>query len=64
MILISTTVITMKRNTLSSIKLKFTLQPAMKPEVEKRYSYTLSLTLVLDMGWVVIGTPQPFYSWK
>jgi len=32
------------------------------PEGEKRYSSTLSLTWMLDGGWVVHATPRPLYS--
>ena len=34
------------------------------PEVEYRYSSTLSLTSALDGGWVVKATPRPLYPEK
>jgi len=34
------------------------------PEVEQRYSSTLSLTSALDGGWVVNATPRSLYPWE
>jgi hypothetical protein len=33
-----------------------------RPEVEYKYSSTLSLTSVLDRGWVVNATHRPLYT--
>ena len=29
-----------------------------------KYSYTLSLTSALDLGYMVNATPRPFYTWE
>jgi hypothetical protein len=34
------------------------------PEVEYRYTSTLSLTSALDWGWVVNATTRPLYPWE
>jgi hypothetical protein len=45
------------------VKVNFSLQHATKAQRESRGtdSSTLSLTLVLDDGWVVNATPQPLF---
>jgi len=45
----------------TKVNVKFTLVQATKTEGKERYSSTLSLTLVLDWGWVVNVTPWLLY---
>jgi hypothetical protein len=43
------------------VKVKFPITGHKRPEVEYRYNSTLSLTLVLDGGWVINAMPRPLY---